>query len=96
MKGIFQNAIKNSWFFQAKQGGESGQEEKQAATLDDTSYRLQTFAIMFLALIRISCQILREIHQGTFNLDMPSNDWKRQTKSYISIYWTDRETENIG
>ena len=25
-----------------------------------------------------------------------SNDWKRQTKSYISIYWTDRETENIG
>ena len=53
--------------------GKSDQEEKQAATLDDTSYRLQTFAIMFLALIRISCQILREIHQGTFNLDMPNS-----------------------
>ena len=53
-------------------GGESDQEEKLAATLDDTSYQLQTFASMFLALIRISCKILAEIHQETFNLDIPT------------------------
>ena len=52
--------------------GETDQEEKLAATLDDTSYRLQTFASNFIALISISCKILTEIHQETFNLDMPN------------------------
>ena len=52
--------------------GETDQEEKLAATLDDTSYRLQTFTSNFIALISISCKILTEIHQETFNLDMPN------------------------
>ena len=49
--------------------GETDQEEKLAATQDDTSYRLQTFASNFIASISISCKILTEIHQETFNLD---------------------------
>ena len=40
--------------------GETDQEEKLAATLDDTSYRLQTFASNFIALL------LTEIHQETY------------------------------
>ena len=35
--------------------------------------RRWTFANMFLSLIHISCQILREVYQETFNLDTPNN-----------------------
>ena len=52
--------------------GESDKEQKLAAMLDDTSYRLQTFASMFLALICISCKFLAEIQKETFNLDTPN------------------------
>ena len=52
--------------------GETDQEEKLAATLDGTSFRLQTFASMFISLINVSSKILAEIHQVTFNLDTPS------------------------
>ena len=39
---------------------------------------------------------IQALHMTSVSDIFPSNDWKRQTKSYISIYWTDRETENIG
>ena len=52
--------------------GESDQEKKAATTLDGTSFRLQTFASMFISLIHVSSKILAEIYQVIFNLDTPS------------------------
>ena len=38
---------------------------------------------------------IKALHMTSVSDIFPSNDWKRQTKSYISIYWTDRETETV-
>ena len=53
---------------------EEKKEEKPTATLDNTSFRLQTFTSMFVSSIHIFYKILVEIKQVTFNLDTPNAD----------------------
>ena len=54
--------------------GNSDQEEKLAATANHTSFWRQTFARMFLSMIRISHQNIMTIHQVFSIFDQPSKD----------------------
>ena len=52
--------------------------------LDGTSFWLQTFANMFLSLIRISCQISK-IHRETFHVDLPIDNAQKLVEDHVKF-----------